>query len=89
MYKEKYSLLNDITMVRSCSGVPRGCANRICLWRGDDSIVLIGAGGARRSDWPADVLANDVSTIIDQYSARDRSTACVYVQVAASYYKPR
>ncbi len=68
MYKRKYSLLNDITW-RSCSGVPRGCVNRICLWplkRGDHSGVLIGAGGARRSDWPVRVLANDVSTTIDR-----------------------
>ncbi len=28
--------------------------------------VLIGAGGTRRSDWPARVLANDESTRIDR-----------------------
>ncbi len=28
----KYSLLNDIKRWRSCSGVPRGCGNKIRLW---------------------------------------------------------
>ncbi len=45
-----------------------GGVNRIRLWplkRDDHSGVLIGAGGTRRSDWPAGVLANDVSTRID------------------------
>ncbi len=68
MYLGKYSLLNDNTKWRSCSGVPRGCVNRIRLWplrRDDHSGVLIGAGGERRSDWPPHVLANDVSTRID------------------------
>ncbi len=39
--------------------------NRIRLWplrRDDHSGVLIGAGEMRRSDRPARVLANDVST---------------------------
>ncbi len=43
--------------------------NRIRLWalrRDDHSGVLIGAGGERRSDWLAHVLANDVSTRIDR-----------------------
>ncbi len=43
--------------------------NRIRLWplrRDDHSGVLIGAGGTRRSDWPARVLVNDVSTRIDR-----------------------
>ncbi len=65
----KYSLLNDIKRWRSCSGVSRGCVNRIQLWplrRDDHSGVLIGAGGTRLSDWPARVLANDVSTGIDR-----------------------
>ncbi len=65
MYLEKYSLLSDIPRWRSCSGVPRGCVNRIRFWslRHDDrSGVLIGAGGGRRSDW----LAKDVSTRIDR-----------------------
>ncbi len=65
MYWGKYSLLNDITRWRSCSGVLCGCVNRICLWplrRDDHSGVLIGEGGERRSDWPAHVLAIDVST---------------------------
>ncbi len=69
MYLGKYSLLNDIKRWRSCSGVPRGCLNRIRLWplrRDYHSGVLIGAGGERRSDWPARVLANDVSTRIDR-----------------------
>ncbi len=64
-----YSLLNDITRWRSCSGVRRGCVNRIRLLplRHDDhSGVLIGVGGTRRSDWPACVLANDVSMRTDQ-----------------------
>ncbi len=45
-----------------------GGVTRIRLWpfrRDDDSGVLIGAGGTRRSDWPARVLANDVSARID------------------------
>ncbi len=39
------------------------------LWplrRDDRSGVLIGAGGIRRSDWPARVLANNASTRIDR-----------------------
>ncbi len=39
-------------------GVPRGCVFRIRLWplrRDDHSGVLIGAGGALRSHWPARV----------------------------------
>ncbi len=61
MYDEKYRLLNG--------AMTRGCVNRICLWplrRDDHSGVLIGAGGTRRSDWPACVLANEVSTRIDR-----------------------
>ncbi len=72
----KNSLLNDITSWYSCSVVLRGCVIRIHLWslrRDDHSGVLIGAGGTRRSDWPACALANDVSTRIDR-------------QVAASCY---
>ncbi len=64
----KYSLLNDIKRWRSCSGLPCGCVNRIRLWplrRDDHSGVLIGAGGERRSDWVAHVLANNVSKKID------------------------
>ncbi len=41
--------------------------NRIRLWqlmRDDHSGVLVGAGGTRRSDWPARALAKDLSTII-------------------------
>ncbi len=69
MYYEKDNLLNDITSWRSCSVVPRGCVIRIRLWplrRNDHLGALIGAGGTRRSDWPARVLANGVSTIIDR-----------------------
>ncbi len=43
--------------------------NRIRLWppeRDKRSRVLIGVGGTRRSDWSADVLANDASTRIDR-----------------------
>ncbi len=46
----------------------RGFEDRIRLWplrRDDHSGVLIGAGGTGRSDWPARVLANDVSMRID------------------------
>ncbi len=60
---------NDATRWRSCSGVPRGRVNRIGLWplrRDDHSGVLIGAGGTWRSDWPARVLATDVSARIDR-----------------------
>ncbi len=49
-----YSLLNDVTGWRTCSGVSRGCVNKIRLWplrRDDRSGVLIGAVGTRRSDW--------------------------------------
>ncbi len=49
--------------------MPRGCVNRIRLLPlrlDDDSGVLIGTGGERRSDWLAHVLANDVSTRIDR-----------------------
>ncbi len=72
MYKGKCNLLNDIKRWRSCSGVPRSCVYRICLWplrrdvRSDD---LIGAGRAQRSDWPTSVLANNVSTRIDRLHA--------------------
>ncbi len=46
----------------------QACHAAVCLEfafgrLGDD---LIGAGGERRSDWPARVLANDVSTRIDR-----------------------
>ncbi len=60
--------MDGVTSWRSCSVVTRGCVNiRIRLWplrRDDHSGVLIGAGEARRSDWPVRVLANDVSTRI-------------------------
>ncbi len=65
----KYSLLNIITTWRSWSGVPCGCVRRTRLWplrRDDRSGVLIGADWTQRYDWPARVLANDVSTRIDR-----------------------
>ncbi len=37
--------------------------------RDDHSGDLIGAGGERRSDWPAHVLANDVGARIDRLHA--------------------
>ncbi len=49
--------------------MPRGCVIRIRLWplrRDDQSGALIGSGGTRRFDWPARVLANDVSTGMDR-----------------------
>ncbi len=49
--------------------VPRDCVNRIRLLpprRDDHSGVLIGAGGMRRSGWPARVWADDVSTGSDR-----------------------
>ncbi len=80
MYSNKYSLLNDIKRWHSCSGVPRGCVNRIRIWplrRDDHSRVLIGVGGMRRSDWPARVLTNDVITRVNRSRAMsDRLHAC-------------
>ncbi len=73
----KNSLLNDILRWRSCSGVPRGYVNRIRLWplrRDDHSGVLIGAGGERRSDWPARVLTNGVFTRIDRYYSKQNTS---------------
>ncbi len=58
MYQGKYSLLNDVKRWRLCSGVPRGRVNTIRLWtlrRDCHSGFLTGAGGTRRSDWPARV----------------------------------
>ncbi len=69
MHSGKYSLQNDIMRWRSCSGVSRCCVDRIRNWplrRDGHTGVLIGAGRTWRSDWPARVLANDVSTIIDR-----------------------
>ncbi len=69
MYKGKYSLLNDIKKWRSYSVVTRSCVNGSRLWplsSDDHSGVLVGADEARRSDWPARVLANYVSTRIDR-----------------------
>ncbi len=59
--------------------MPRGCVNRIRLLplrRDDHSGVLIGAGGEQRSDWPARVLANDVSTIDGPRAKTDRLHTC-------------
>ncbi len=92
MQQGKYSLKNEIPRWRPSSGVPRGCVPRIRLWplrRDYHSGVLIGAGGRRRSDWSARVLANDVSTRIDRQPAHEeRSIARVQAQVAATdiYY---
>ncbi len=50
--------------------------NIIRLWppeRDKRSRVLIGAGGTRRSDWSAGVLANDGSTRTDRlHACRDK-----------------
>ncbi len=65
MYYVKFGLPNDVTSWRSCSFAARGCVNRIRLLspRSDDhSGVLIGAGWTPRFDWPACVLADDIST---------------------------
>ncbi len=64
MYLVKYNLLRW----HSWSIVPGDCVNRIHLWplrRDDHSGVLIGAGGRRRSGWPARVYSDDVSMSID------------------------
>ncbi len=56
MYKEKYSLLNDITRWRSCVGVPLGCVPRIRFGpnnRKERSCILIGTDGMWHSDWLA------------------------------------
>ncbi len=70
--------------------MPRGCVNRIRIWplrRNEHSGVLIGAGGTRRSDCGARVLANELSTRIGRWLKRDeRSIARVKGQVAASCY---
>ncbi len=61
----------------------------LTLRREYHSGIPIGAGGRRRSDWPARVLANDVSTRIGQYPAREeRSIARVCAQVAATHSLP-
>ncbi len=87
--KGNYRLLNGVTRWRSCLAVPRGFrVNRIRLWplrRDDHSGVLSGADGTWRSEWPARVLATDVSTRIDREPAREeQSIACV--QRALSCY---
>ncbi len=91
MYWVKYSLLNDITRRSSYSGVPHGYVNRIRIWplrRDYHPGILIGAVGRRRSDWPARVLANDVSTRIGRYPAREeRSIARMQGQVVASCHR--
>ncbi len=81
MYLGKFNLMNYITGWRSCTGVPRGCVYRIRLWPlwpDDHSGVLIVAGGTRRSDWPARVLANNVSKRIDRnlLAKSDRLHVC-------------
>ncbi len=55
------NLLRGGVRVQVCHAAVSG----ICLWplrRDDNSGVLAGAGGTRRSDCQARVLANDVST---------------------------
>ncbi len=82
----KYSLKNEFR-----GGVR---VQAVCLYfafwplrRDDHAGVLIGAGGMRIYDWPARVLADDVSTRIDRYPAReDRSIARAQRQVAANCY---
>ncbi len=49
--------------------MPRGCVNSIHLWpprRDYHSGILIGTDEARRSDWPARVLVDDVSVRSDR-----------------------
>ncbi len=58
-------MLRSGVRVQACH---EGCVYRIRVWplrRDDHSCVLIGAGGTKRSDWPARVLANDISTRVD------------------------
>ncbi len=55
----KYSLKKEIQRWRPSSGVPRGCVIRIRLWP-------LRRNEGRRSDWPAVVVANDVSRKIDR-----------------------
>ncbi len=93
MYSGKYSLKNEIQRCRSCSVISRGCVNRIRLWplrRDDNSGVLIGAGGKLRSDWPAHVLANDVSMrrTIDCTRAGTSGSELQHVNVLALYDLP-
>ncbi len=75
-----------------CLVVPRDSVNKIRIWplkRDDHSGILIGVGGTWRSDWPACVFANDVSTRIDRSSVcKERSIARVQGQVAAICYTP-
>ncbi len=80
-------------MVLRAGVVPRDCVNRIRLRpprRDEHSDVRIGAGGTRHSDWPARMLANNVSTRIGRQPAlEERSIARVQGQVAASCYATR
>ncbi len=73
--------MNEITRWRSGSVVPRGCVYRSRLWplrRDNYSGVQTGVGGERHGDWPAHVLANDISTSTDRQPAREeRSIARV------------
>ncbi len=59
--------------------------NRIHLWplsRDDHSGVLIGAGGARHSDWPARVWANDVNARIDRlHACRDLAAIALLINM--------
>ncbi len=67
--REKIQPSERYSEVRPCSDVPRGYVPRIRLWplrRDYHSGIPIGAVGRLRSDWPARVLANDVSRKIDR-----------------------
>ncbi len=70
MYCKKYRLLNGGQAWRAAVSI------EFTFWplrRDDHSGALIGAGGTQRSDWPARVLANDVSMRIDGlYACRDK-----------------
>ncbi len=89
MYQGKYSLKNEIQRWRPRSDVPRSCVSSIRLWplrRDYHSGVLMGAGGTQHSDWPARVLANDISTRIDRQPAqRAIDCTCQLLQVTVSY----
>ncbi len=67
--------------------------NRIRLWslrRDDHSGVLIGAGGERRSDWPAHVLTNDVSAKTDRLHAcwhKWQLATTVYLNLHSANYE--
>ncbi len=71
---EKYIRENTALRTKFRGGVRvQACHAAVCIgfafWplgRDYHSGILIGAGGRRRPDWPARVLANDVSRKIDR-----------------------